>query len=376
MTSKLNGQPAETILSDLTANIVGFDLTDSLPLSKNKGACIRGIETGGPFEFTQTNFMALASAPLNPNGLSNSRVIRRIINGNNILKRQPERYAIDFSEFPSEVDAALFEAVYAWLEHAYVDYEANSKRRIVRRTDWWLHRRSGAALRKAVSGLNRVIATPRVGKHRIFVWLTASVLADSATFVIARDDDTTFGILHSNFHELWSLRMGTFLGVGNDPRYTPSTTFETFPFPEGLTPNIPAADYAADPRAVKIATAAARLNELRANWLNPADLVTRVPEVVEGYPDRILPKDDAAAKELKKRTLTNLYNTRPAWLDHAHKALDEAVAEAYGWGDDWRDGKLSEDEILSRLFQLNQERAKIEAKAAAKAKAKGKKTRK
>ena len=151
--------------------------------------------------------------------------------------------------------------------------------------------------------------------------------------------------------------MGTFLGVGNDPRYTPSTTFETFPFPEGLTPNIPAADYADDPRAKKIAAAATRLNELRENWLNPPDLVNRVPEVVPAYPDRILPKDEAAAKELKKRTLTNLYNARPAWLDHAHKALDEAVAEAYGWGNDWRAGTLTDDEILARLFRLNQERA-------------------
>jgi type II restriction/modification system DNA methylase subunit YeeA len=152
--------------------------------------------------------------------------------------------------------------------------------------------------------------------------------------------------------------MGTFLGVGNDPRYTPSTTFETFPFPEGLTPNIPAASYAADPRAIKIA-AAARLNELRENWLNPADLVKRVPEVVAGYPDRILPVNETAALELKNRTLTKLYNARPAWLDNAHKALDEAVAEAYGWGDDWRAGKLTEDEILARLFKLNQERSKI-----------------
>lgn len=145
------------------------------------------------------------------------------------------------------------------------------------------------------------------------------------------------------------------------PRYTHTSTFATFPFPEGLTPNICAADYADAPRAIKIAATAQRLNELRENWLNPADLVDHVPEVVPGYPDRILPKNEDAAKELKKRTLTNLYNTRPAWLDHAHKALDEAVAEAYSWGDDWRDGKLNEDEILSRLFKLNQERAKREA---------------
>jgi type II restriction/modification system DNA methylase subunit YeeA len=171
---------------------------------------------------------------------------------------------------------------------------------------------------------------------------------------IARDDDTAFGILHSRFHELWALRMGT--SLEDRPRYTPSTTFETFPFPEGLTPDIRAADYAADPRAQAIATVAARFNELREAWLNPPDLVVRQPEVVPGYPNRLLPKDEEAAKELKKRTLTNLYNQRPQWLANAQAALDEAVAEAYGWGDDWRAGPPNDDEILSRLFRLNQER--------------------
>jgi type II restriction/modification system DNA methylase subunit YeeA len=210
---------------------------------------------------------------------------------------------------------------------------------------------------KRLRGLPRYVCTARVSRHRLFTWLPAVVVPDSATIAIARDDDTTFGILHSRFHELWALRMGTFLGVGNDPRYTPSTTFETFPFPEGLTPDILAAAYAGDPRAQAIATAAAKLNELRQNWLNPPDLVVRRPEVVPGYPDRVLPKDEDAAKELKKRTLTNLYNARPQWLANAHAALDEAVAEAYGWGDDWRAGLLDDDEILARLFRLNQERA-------------------
>lgn len=207
-----------------------------------------------------------------------------------------------------------------------------------------------------LSGLTRYIATARVSKHRLFVWLPAAVVPDSATIAISRDDDCIFGILHSRFHELWALRMGTFLGVGNDPRYTPSTTFETFPFPEGLTPHIPAFDYAADPRAQSIGAAAARLNELRDNWLNPTDLIVREPEVVPGYPDRLLPKDEDAANELKKRTLTNLYNARPQWLANAHAALDAAVAEAYSWGDDWRAGLLNDDEVLVRLYRLNQER--------------------
>ena len=50
-------------------------------------------------------------------------------------------------------------------------------------------------------------------------------------------------------------------------------------------------------------------------WLNPPDLVRREPQVVPGYPDRLLPVSDEAAALLKKRTLANLYNARPAWLD-------------------------------------------------------------
>ena len=153
------------------------------------------------------------------------------------------------------------------------------------------------------------------------------------------------------------MRLASFHGDGDEggrPTYAHNSTFETFPFPEGLTPDILAADYANDPRAKAIATAAARLNELRENWLNPPDLVQRVPEVVPGYPDRLLPVDEKAAAILKKRTLTNLYNERPAWLDHAHRDLDDAAAAAaaYGWPAD-----LTDEQILERLFKLNQARA-------------------
>ncbi len=204
--------------------------------------------------------------------------------------------------------------------------------------------------------LPRFIVTPRVSKHRLFVWMSGRTLPDSATIAIARDDDTTFGTLHSRYHEQWALGLGTWLGVGNDPRYTPTTTFETFPFPAGLTPNLPAASYADDPRAQAIAAAARDLVEKRDLWLNPPDLVERVPEVVPGFPDRIVPRNAKAAAVLKTRTLTNLYNTRGTaegmWLDNLHRVLDAAVAVAYGWPAD-----LSDDEILSRLLDLNRARA-------------------
>jgi type II restriction/modification system DNA methylase subunit YeeA len=211
-------------------------------------------------------------------------------------------------------------------------------------------------MRKALQPFERFIGTPRVAKHRLFVWVDKAVLPDCQVVAIARDDDTTFGILHSRFHEIWALRLGT--SLEDRPRYTPSTTLETFPFPEGLTPNIPAEQYADDLRARKIAAAAKRLNELRNNWLNPPDLIMSIPEVVKSYPDRILPKDEAAAQILKQRTLTNLYNERPAWLDNVHRNLDEAVADAYGWPSD-----MPDDEILMKLLALNLGRARAEQPA-------------
>ncbi len=132
------------------------------------------------------------------------------------------------------------------------------------------------------------------------------------------------------------------------PRYTPTTTFQTFPFPEGLSPNIPATDYAEDSRAIAIADAARHLVQLRDRWLNPPEWVEWVDEPVPGYPKRPVPRDAAAEKELKKRTLTNLYNARPQWLANAHAALDAAVAAAYGW-----DADISEEDALGKLLDLN-----------------------
>ena len=351
--ASLGGRAVTEVFSDLTANLDGTDLTLAGRLNHNLGISFIGRQKDGPLDVSGEVGRALVKMTGNPHGRSNAEIVRPWRNGMDLTRRTSDRWLIDFMDL-EESEAALFEAPFEYAR-AHVKPLRDQNRDPKRKSHWWRPGRSGEEIRAGLKGLPRFIGTARVSKHRLFVWLDASINPDCQVVVVARDDDTTFGILHSRFHELWALRMGT--SLEDRPRYTPSTTFETFPFPEGLTPNIPAADYAADPRAQKIAAAAARLNELRENWLNPPDLVRRVPEVVPGYPDRILPVSPEAEKELKKRTLTNLYNARPAWLQHAHKALDEAVAEAYGWGDDWRAGKLTDDEILARLFRLNQDRA-------------------
>lgn len=357
---RFDGEVVEEIFADLTARAVGatsVNLTQATRQPQNLGIAFMGDTKGGAFDIPGELGREWLKLPANPNGRSNADVLRPWRNGMDITRRAADKWIIDFGWKMSEAEAALYEAPFAHIEEVVRPVRAGNKRESYARL-WWRHVEPRPAMWERLRPLTRFIVTPTVAKHRLFTWLQPSVCADHQLIAIAREDDTTFGILHSRFHELWSLRMGTWLGKGNDPRYTPSTTFETFPFPDGLTPNIPAAESANDPRAQKIAAAAARLNELRENWLNPEDLVTRVPEVVPGYPDRILPVSEHAAKELKKRTLTNLYNARPAWLDNAHKTLDEAVAGAYGWGDEWRTG-TSDDDILTRLFALNQERAGV-----------------
>jgi type II restriction/modification system DNA methylase subunit YeeA len=354
--TRLNGAEVEGINPDLTT---GLNLTLAGPLPENADAAFLGIQKSGPFDVPGMLARQWLREPLNPNGHPNSAVLKPYWNGDDVTGRPRDFWLIDTPVGLAESEVSVFSSLF---DHIRLTTDEDGKAIAELRDHsgsdgcaWWELWRPRPAMRSLIAPLSRYLVTPETSQYRIFVWLRLPVLPDKNLIVIPRDDDTFFGLLHSRFHELWSLRKGS--DLQDRPRYTHTSTFATFPFPEGLTPDIPAADYAADPRAQAIAAAAARLNELRENWLNPADLVRREPEVVPDYPDRILPVDEAAAKELAKRTLTNLYNARPAWLAHAHQALDEAVADAYGWGEDFRAGTLTDDEILARLFRLNQARA-------------------
>jgi hypothetical protein len=255
-------------------------------------------------------------------------------------------------------------------------------------------------MHKAIKELRRFAATPRVSKHRIVVWVTPEVLPSDATVVFAQSNDYFFGVIQSRFHSVWALYQGTRLETR--PRYTPSTCFETFPFPfaddleeqpENLEAEMNAAKHYAhivlreeppprtpDEHRDAIADAAKDLNELRERWLNPPEWtfekILEFPGSTDGpwaryvvkpdqnglgtvrYP-RLEPRDADCAAKLKDRTLTKLYNERPAWLDFAHRKLDAAVAAAYGWAAD-----LSDESILEKLLALNVQRAAEEAKAA------------
>ncbi|OOG60922.1 DNA methyltransferase, partial [Polaromonas sp. C04] len=415
--AKLNGTTASLITADLTAASAGkesVDLATAKPINAS-GTSFIGTQKGGPFDIPVSLAREWLCQP-NPNSRPNAEVLFPWINGLDITRRPQGLWIIDFNEMDA-VAASLFEMPWRHCEVAVrPTREGNREGRTGQR--WWLLQRTRPEMKAALLPISRYLATARVSKHRLFSWQPIQVLSDSQVVVIARADDTTFGILHSRFHELWSLRMGT--SLEDRPRYTPTTCFETFPFPAGLTPLdtahqrtepveggalIPAdlppkhsearmgrmsgailkseayeppasAPSSPDPRpqtaehpsprtaAIAIAQAAKRLSDLRENWLNPPEWAQQVPEVIplgmstSPYPDRIEPRPDLAEADLKalqKRTLTNLYNQRPAWLAMAHQQLDAAVATAYGWSD--YTPAMPDDEILKRLLALNLERS-------------------
>ena len=345
----LNGEPVDEIHSDLTARRDGFgiDLTGARRIPSNVEIAFMGDTKSGAFDVPGDLAREWLRLPANPNGQPNADVLKPWVNGMDLTRRPAGKWIVDFGWQMTEADAALYEAPFGHAKEHVWPKRRKNRAASVRRL-WWRHERPRPDMWTALRGLPRFIATPTVAKHRLFVWLDAGVCPDHQLIAIARDDDVTFGILHSRFHEAWSLRLGT--SLEDRPRYTPTTTFETFPFPDGLTPDIPAADYADDPRAIAIADAARRLADLRDRWLNPPEWVEWVDEPVPAYPKRPVARDEAAAKELKARTLTNLYNARPQWLADAHATLDAAVAAAYGW-----DEGISEDDALGSLLRSNLE---------------------
>ena len=309
---ELDGQSAPAINANLT---VGVDLTVAGKLPENLNIAFQGPVKVGKFDIPGALAHEMVNSP-NPHNESNLTVLSPWVNGKDITDRPRGMWIIDFGTLTHE-QAALYEAPFEYVsKHIRPSRESNRDRQ--RRTYWWRLGRSGEDLRAAVNSLKRFIVTPRVSKHRVFVWVQPETLPDSAVVAIAHDDDYTFGVLHSRFHELWALAMGTQLETR--PRYTPTTCFETFPFPRPT-----------EAQREAIGAAAAELNRLREGWLNP-----------EGI----------SAAELRRRTLTNLYNARPTWLDNIHSRLDAAVSAAYGWPADLADG-----EILERLLALNLERA-------------------
>lgn len=352
----LDDKPVETIHANLTASA---DVTLARKLPANAGIGFMGDTKGGPFDIDFATALRLLTTP-NVNGRPSSDVITPWANGKDVTQRSRDLWIIDFGVGTEREAASGYDSVFEHLRGIAEEARSESRSSV---KSWWLHERPRVDMRKALAPLDRYLVTPNVTKHRLFSWTSAPNLADHQLIAFASADDYTFGILHSAAHEIWARSQGSQLReVESGFRYTPTTCFETFPFP---TPT-PA-------QAEAVATAAKQLDALRSSWLNPPEWtkteVLEFPGSVDGpwkryvhnadgrgigtvrYP-RAVAKDAAAAKKLKDRTLTKLYNERPTWLADAHRRLDEAVFQAYGWA-----SGISSAEILINLLSLALEQA-------------------
>ena len=319
----LDGAPVSHINSDLS---IGADLTQAQRLAENANISFKGDIKIGPFDISRGVADRMLIEP-NPHGKPNSDVVKRWINGRDLNQTPRDMWIIDFGVDMPEADAALYEMPFGYVVEVVKPIRVKNRMRR-RAQKWWLHGSAAPKMRQAIEGLQRYIATSNVSKHRIFAFIDGDVLPDGTLVVFARDDDYTFGVLSSRIHTTWAIAMGTQLRESQSGlRYIPTSCFETFPFP-----------HPTDEQRAAIAAAAKRLDELRRNWLHPSatDMLGDTADV------------DA---EIRKRTLTGLYNANPAWLQNAHAALDTAVAAAYGW-----DADIDEQEILARLLALNLQR--------------------
>jgi len=327
----INDNAVTAINADLTQ---GLDTTRALKLSENDNLAFIGTQKGGDFDISAKKAKEMLDA-----SPENAQIVRPWLNSKNIVDEPKSMWIIDFGAYMSQEDAAKYQLPFAYVREKVFPQRENLTRSN-HKEKWWIHAEARPGLREAIKDLPRYILTPRVAKHRIFVWVDRAIVPDSRLIAIARDDDYFFGVLHSLIHELWSLKKASSHGVGNDPTYNAESCFQTFPFPY-----IPGQEPMDDPCYQAIAQAAKQLHEEREKWL----------------------KNSGGTSN--ERTLTNLYNSLVAergldpkaplvaaaqefapHLKVLHDTLDKAVCAAYGWDISTLDNK---DEIVSKLLALN-----------------------
>lgn len=359
----LNGKAVSEIHSNLDA---GADVTRAKRLKGQNSLWCYGSQEKADFGINSELSESMLANP-NATGRPNSDVLRPSLGGKKILQRNSDAWVIDFADERDIEIASQYEEPFEHVRKTVFQQRCNHPEPRQQKF-WWLHARPSPEYRKAIASGERCLVTPASSKHRIFVWIDSAILVDHAAIVFTVADDSFFGVLQSRIHEVWARAPGNGTQVREREsgfRYTPKSCFETFPFP-----------VLSESLKETISKCASDLNWKRNAWLNPPewtrpDMLTFVGSI-DGpwrnyianhderglgevqYP-RLVPKTDEFAGKLAKRTLTSLYNERPTWLDLAHKKLDEAVFAAYGW-----DPGISDDELLTKLLQLNLERAAAE----------------
>ena len=227
VSKQLDSKPVARINADLTG---GADVSSARELVSNQNRSFLGSCKGGAFDIDESEALGVIRFGGNPNGRPNSDVVRPVQNSDDILQRRKLRWIIDTANLTLD-EACLYEKPQAIIvERVKPHRDANRDSWL--RTNWWRAQRMRPNMRLAVSALDRFLVTTTTSKHRIFVWLQPETLPDHQLVVFATADDYDFAVLHSRLHELWARSQGTQVRERESGfRYTPTTCFETFPFP-------------------------------------------------------------------------------------------------------------------------------------------------
>jgi len=320
---------------------VGADVMQSAPLRANERISSLGYALyGNGFILSQEEAKRLGKGQ----DETADRLIREYRNGRDLTSRPRGVFVIDAFGYDEIKLKHEVPAIYQHLA-LHVKPVRDANRRDSIRDNWWIFGWPRPEIRKALRGLERFIVTVETMKHRVFQFLPSSIAPDNKLTVIALPDAYHLGVLSSKLHVAWASAAGGRLGMGDDLVYVKSQCFDPFPFPADPP----------EPVAAVIRAEAEALDVLRKRVLaEHADLtLTKLYNVLEALREgRALTPQE---RDIHDRGLITL-------IRQHHDAIDEGVADAYGWGAEHRAGTLDEETILTHLVALNKERAAEEAR--------------
>ena len=308
----------------------GGDVGSAARLRSNVGLSFMGVTlVGDGFRLAGPELQQLG---LQPNELP--PVVRPYVAGRELAQAAQARYVVDLFGY-SDADARReWPSLYQRLSDRVRPERAQNKRAAYR-DRWWIFGEPRQAMRRALAGLQRFIATLETSKHRFFLFQPAEVMADHTVFVIASDDADVLGVLSSRVHVAWAIAAGATLE--DRPRWRNVTCFEPFPFPA-----------CSDDLKSRIRTLGEFLDahRKRQQALHPDLTITGMYNVLT----KLRSGEALTAKEkiIHEQGLVSV-------LKQIHDDLDAAVFDAYGWPHD-----LTDEQILERLVALNRERAEEE----------------
>jgi hypothetical protein len=348
---------------------LGANLSLARELLSNEGVAIKGFELGTQALLLE-NEMAAQLVKREPRA---RRFLFPYMNGNDFKNGRTWRQVIDTYPAGWNEIEALPELANYLLANVQMSRNPNTDDHVLEK--WWQFRRTGEAIRAAVQGLPRFIATTRTSKHRFFGFLPAGYRPESKTVVVASEEAALLAVLSSRIHVEFAIRKGGRQGVGDDPVYQHTDTFNPFPFPMAVEVGA-AKDQLARAQLDRLRELGERLNNFREERLSEHSFLTmtclynaleKLRELENGCD---VPPLTEAERDVQQAGLI-------AVLKQMHDEIDRAVLVAYGWDDlvsklvgkpgatvpsvhKSEAQESAEEELLSRLLALNLERMEEE----------------